>query len=192
MNPDKAVQRAAGQAYWRGLSALKRQLLSEQIGARLLATAEYQAAATVAMFVGREAELLTWPWICAALRQGKRVALPRVNPQNHTMDFFEVSDAADLQAGWRGLLEPKAHAAPIAVQSLTWMLLPAVAVAVDGTRLGKGGGFYDRFLAGRDGLWCVGAVPERLLCGALPRASWDMPVDQVVTEQRVWRTVQRD
>lgn len=62
------------------------------------------------------------------------------------------------------------------------LIVPALAVARDGTRLGRGGGSYDRALARR----APGAITAALLfddelLSELPRDPWDVPVDAAVT-----------
>ena len=71
---------------------------------------------------------------------------------------------------------------------LALVLLPALAVDGAGTRLGQGGGHYDRTLAllpstrpGRPVLAAVVRDPELLPAGALPREAHDVPVDAALT-----------
>jgi 5-formyltetrahydrofolate cyclo-ligase len=69
-----------------------------------------------------------------------------------------------------------------AVRQAGLVLVPALAVAADGTRLGRGGGWYDRALAR-----CVPGTPTAALIFAdevvaeLPRDAWDVPVTAAVT-----------
>jgi 5-formyltetrahydrofolate cyclo-ligase len=62
------------------------------------------------------------------------------------------------------------------------VLVPALAVALDGTRLGRGGGSYDRALARRrPGCPAVALLFDGEVVAALPHDSWDAPVDGVIT-----------
>ena len=69
---------------------------------------------------------------------------------------------------------------------------PAVAVDVQGDRLGMGQGFYDRFFARYPQAVRIGVVFQIQVSKApLPAESWDMPLDWIVTENMILRTSQR-
>lgn len=68
-----------------------------------------------------------------------------------------------------------------AIESADLIIVPALAVASDGTRLGRGGGSYDRALARRAStaqVWAL--VFDGELVGDLPRDPWDVPMDGVL------------
>ena len=87
---------------------------------------------------------------------------------------------------------PQRHAAPLAVggpgdlgrsaiTSADLILVPALAVAADGTRLGRGGGSYDRALSRRArGSTVAALVFDDEIVAALPHESWDVAVDAAV------------
>jgi 5-formyltetrahydrofolate cyclo-ligase len=76
---------------------------------------------------------------------------------------------------------------PQAIASVDAALVPALAVAEDGTRLGRGGGSYDRALARLPAGTVVAALLyEAEVVPQLPRAPWDRPVSAVVTPSG-WR-----
>jgi 5-formyltetrahydrofolate cyclo-ligase len=95
----------------------------------------------------------------------------------------------DRDLDWR-----RAHSGPTdrtlgvgAVARVDCVLAPALAVAADGTRLGRGGGSYDRALARLPARTVVAAlVYDDELVDALPRDAWDVAVDAVVTPSG-WR-----
>ena len=63
------------------------------------------------------------------------------------------------------------------------MLVPGLAFTADGVRLGKGGGYYDRYLAAHPCIR-IGVCPSACLAGWLPAEAYDIPVDEVVTERK--------
>lgn len=68
------------------------------------------------------------------------------------------------------------------------VITPCLAVDLSGTRLGYGGGFYDRFLClNKESVLSVACVPSQLLLGEhdLPKEQHDESVDIIVTENRV-------
>jgi 5-formyltetrahydrofolate cyclo-ligase len=69
-----------------------------------------------------------------------------------------------------------------AIAAARIVLVPALAVAADGTRLGRGGGSYDRALMRcASGTQLVALLFDGEMVSALPRAPWDRPVTSVVT-----------
>jgi len=123
-----------------------------------------------------------------ALTSGKIVAIPRVNIGNRMLELFRVhSLERDVAPGFRGILEPLAHCAPVPASSVGWVLVPLVAFDEHGRRLGYGGGFYDRFLPLLD-------ASVKRIAGAfalqqvdrVPSAAHDLTMDVVVTETATW------
>ncbi|GIE27843.1 hypothetical protein Ait01nite_008880 [Actinoplanes italicus] len=85
--------------------------------------------------------------LLAALPPGGRLLLPVLLPDND-LDWAELTPTATLVAGPRGLLEPSGPRFGVnAVRTVDLLLVPALAVGRDGTRMGRGGGSYDRALA---------------------------------------------
>ena len=94
-----------------------------------------------------------------------------------------------LHPGRFGLLEPPGPRLPPAeLGTATVVVVPALAVARDGTRLGRGGGYYDRALAhAGPGAQLVAAVFDDELLDELPAGEHDRPVTAVVTPGGGWR-----
>lgn len=75
-----------------------------------------------------------------------------------------------------------------AISTADAVLVPALAVAADGTRLGRGGGSYDRALARvRAGTPVAALLYDAELVQQLPAEPWDRPVTAVVTPLIGWR-----
>lgn len=91
---------------------------------------------------------------------------------------FRACEHEDLVPGWRGILEPPASA-PLVVPDL--ILVPGLAFAPNGDRLGRGKGFYDRYLSGSKAL-TIGITDQAGLRDQIPKASHDVAVFVVLTE----------
>lgn len=92
----------------------------------------------------------------------------------------------DLDLGWSIWGDAtQQRLSPAAIATVDTVLVPALAVARDGTRLGRGGGSYDRALA-RVPADCpvIALIYEDEFVDALPRESWDRPVTAVATPTR--------
>lgn len=122
-----------------------------------------------------------------ARRRGLPVYLPRIrNHRSRTMDF--IADAGmQRRPNRHGIPEPP-PGRPVRVSSLDVVVLPVLAFNRSGMRLGTGGGYYDRALAGLVGL-PPGQRPRLIgLCHAcnempmLAAAPHDIPLDQIITE----------
>jgi 5-formyltetrahydrofolate cyclo-ligase len=145
---------------------------------------EYARATTLLAYVAADQEVPTEPLIGDAQRRGMRVFLPRV--EGRTMIFGEYRPGQPLRPNRLGIGEPVGGETWSPGAEETLVCLPLVAWDRSGTRLGRGGGYYDRFFERRSrGACLVGlgyAFQER---PGLPRDPWDVPLDLVVTEREV-------
>lgn len=149
---DEAQARAAQKVALRDrlLTARRRRPLlegradSDRIAGHLLASGPLRRAATVAAYVSIGHEPGTGPLIEALAQQGKHVLLPLLLPDG---DLDWARHDGTLRSARRGLLEPTTEPlGPEAIATADAVLTPALAVSADGTRLGRGGGSYDRAL----------------------------------------------
>lgn len=161
---------------------------SERILMRLqMGMAQWGPPGVVALYGGLRAEpdlvqgLL--PWLC---EQGWRSVLFSVEGKD--LVPREVSGIQNLRRGALGVWEPLAEMPRVPSESLTVILVPGLAFdAQTGARLGRGGGFYDRFLA-RDGVRArrIGVAMELQVLPSIPQELHDARVDELVTEA-AWR-----
>ena len=138
-------------------------------------------AGPVAAYASFGTEPRTAPLLAALRHAGAQVLLPVLLPDG---DLDWAPYEHDLRAGRRGLLEPPGpRLGRDAVAGCPLVLVPALAVDETGTRLGRGGGSYDRALARATGR-VVAALHPGELVAALPAEPHDRPVDAVVLPDR--------
>ena len=128
--------------------------------------------------------------IPAAFTQlGARVLLPVVPPGGRELAW--AVDTGRLAPGRFGLLEPVGpRLGPTAIGTADVVVVPAVAVARDGVRLGRGGGYYDRALRhARPGALVVALVFDDELVDELPTEPHDRRVTAVVTPSGGWQAL---
>ena len=166
------------------LAALTREELSQSDGAlfaRFLALPQVEEAKTIFAFwgiPGKEPD--TAQLIRELLRRGKTVGLPRMLP-DHRMEVRRYDPDRPLVSVSFGISEPGEDCPLIAREAINLVLVPAVCYDRRGYRLGFGGGYYDRWLAGFSGV-TVGLCREAVLQEAVPTEAHDARVDLLLTE----------
>lgn len=169
----KAEARAAARAIWRAQSAEDLRCMGQTMCARLFACPQWRQAGTILSFVPLPTEPDISPALDRALAEGKTLAVPRVLGQGK-MEWVQLDSLDNLRPAAYGIREPDSGPVldPAALPADTLALVPCLAADRQGVRLGRGGGYYDRFLAqykGRRLLVC----PAALLAETLPRDPWD-------------------
>jgi len=162
---------------------------SRRVVARLLECAEFQRAATLMAFYSFGTELNTHELLAECLRLGKTLALPRTRQREVSLSVHRVTDLeAGLERNRLGFCEPKLHLPVVPLPQIDLLIVPGLAFDPSGNRLGRGRGYYDRFLASR-GLRAVrcALLFDCQCIEAVPVAAHDRPVDLMVTETRVIR-----
>jgi 5-formyltetrahydrofolate cyclo-ligase len=141
---------------------------------------------TFAAYVPEETEPGHGRVPAAYTQLGARVLLPVVPAEGH--ELMWAVDTGRLAAGRFGLLEPVGpRLGPTAVGAAQVVVVPALAVARDGVRLGRGGGFYDRALRHvRAGAVVVAVVFDDEFVDELPAEPHDRRVSAVVTPSGGW------
>jgi 5-formyltetrahydrofolate cyclo-ligase len=143
----KRALRAELLARRRELTAEQRATAGHLLRDAVLSTPETQMAGTVAAYVSIGAEPDTRGLIFALWKRGTYVLLPLVGPDGD-LDWASYEGPESLAPGPRGLLEPTEPPRGVtAITSADLVIAPALAVDPHGTRLGRGGGSYDRALA---------------------------------------------
>lgn len=111
-------------------------------------------------------------------RRDKLIVLPVV--EGDRMRFFEY-DPARVRTGRFGIVEPYG-AAEVSPQGIDAMLVPGRAFTLAGLRLGRGGGYYDRYLsqAGAEGIYRIGVAFGCQVVDELPVTANDVVMDRVI------------
>jgi len=167
---------------------------ARRVCSRLARSRWFQRSRTLSAYWPVGGELDLRPLIRLALQLDKRVYLPIVDFSQRRLHFARYLAGDSLRLSGYGLSEPHGGAGQrIDPKRLDLVLLPLVGFDVQGTRLGMGGGYYDRTFAGihARASWrrprLVGVAYELQRVGTLERAAWDVPIDAVVTDQATYR-----
>ncbi len=109
-----------------------------------------------------------------------KLGFPVIDSESKSMEYFTTSNSVgelgvSLKDSEKGdKVEPEV------------LLIPGLAFDEQGFRLGRGGGYYDRLLAGFNGVK-IGIVYSCSYNGELPRLDHDKPVDYIVTEKACFK-----
>ena len=141
---------------------------------------EFENAGRVFAFAGVFPEPDTSGIIEKALDMGKTVALP-VTMSGGEMEFAVYT--GETVKGMFGISEPLPDAERIVPMCGDIMLVPGVCFDIFCRRLGRGGGYYDRYLSGC-GVFTVGLCRDIFLVNEVPAQEHDIPVQMVITEKR--------
>ena len=179
----KATLRTSGLARRAARPAGERAAAADALARALSAAPALQAATVVAGYVPL-AEEPGAGRLPAALPG--RVLLPVVPDRGRELSWARAD--GELLPGRFGLLEPSGPRLPgSALAEADVVVVPALAVATDGTRLGRGGGYYDRALRhARPDAVLVAVVFDDELVEGLPAGEHDRRVDAVVTPSGGW------
>ena len=175
----------------RGISALGEGLRaskSEAACGLLSETTEFKQAGSVMLFLSIPNEIETAMVLNDALGNGKRVVVPSVVWETKRMIPVElVRLDCEMVTDRYGLRHPAAARAVLASQ-IDVVVVPGLGFDAIGNRLGRGGGFYDRFLTDTEfrGLAC-GLAFEEQVAEAVPCGEHDAKVAMLVTDEQVRR-----
>lgn len=150
---------------------------SARLGALFAQSDAYKAAKTIYGYLPYNQEVRTVPMLEQALRDGKRVAVPKVYGEE--MKFLYLDDLTQVAKGYAGIPEPIADE-PVADDKTALVLMPGLAFDPEGHRIGYGGGFYDKFLAAEPDHPTLALCYEFQMLPKLDTEEHDIPVDTVL------------
>ena len=168
----------------REIRARKRAMTEEEIETRsaklaqlFFASEAYQKAKTIYGYLPYNQEVRTVPMLERALKDGKKVAVPKVYGEE--MKFLYLDDLNAVAKGYAGIPEPIANE-PVAQDETALVLMPGLAFDPQGHRIGYGGGFYDKFLAAEPNHPTLALCYEFQMLPKLDVEDHDIPVDTVL------------
>ena len=166
-------------------------ILSQTVCRQILSSPVYQQADSIAVYHAIERECSLQVLVNHAWTAGKQVFLPILHRE--LLEFGRWTEQTCLQKNRYGIDEPTSSES-MKADKLDLVLAPLVAFDQHGTRIGMGGGYYDRtfaFLAERArsaGSRLVGVAYEFQRTALPDPRPWDIPLDAVVTEMG-WQSI---
>ena len=154
---------------------------SDKILRSLYGLPQYLDAKTVYTYIGCKGEVQTDALILRALRDGKKVAVPKV--LGDVMEFYYISGLGELAPGMMGIPEPEPRDENLAVEEDALMIMPGLAFSRTGGRVGFGGGYYDKYLAAHPDLVKAAIAFSWQIFDEVPVDANDIPVPVIVTDE---------
>ena len=190
-----AAERRRLRSVRRALPPPVRRAAERRIVATLRRLGIVAAGRHVAVYLAVDGEVDLAELLHAARRSGATLYAPRLaDRRRRIMHFLPLPADAEFTRNHLGIAEPAARpAAGVAPRRLDTVIAPLVGFDVRGFRLGMGGGYYDRALRHRigGGAWrrprIIGVAFACQETDRLTAATWDVPLDLVVTERGVLR-----
>lgn len=174
---DKKELRSRIRAQKRAMTEAEIAAKSEKLGQLFADSPLYQQAKTIYGYLPYNQEVRTIPMLERALKEGKRVAVPKVVGEE--MIFIYMDDLSAVEKGYAGIPEPVADG-PAADDPHALVLMPGLAFDPLGHRIGYGGGFYDKFLAAEPDHPTLALCYDFQMLEHLETEEFDIPVDCVL------------
>lgn len=145
----------------------------------------YKNARCIYCYASFRDEMGTTGIIEESLRQGKRVAVPRVVGRRG-MEFFFIKSRADLRPGTWNIPEPGPWCAKAPLpDEESLVILPGAAFDRSGARIGYGGGFYDTYLKGNNRCRKAALAFDVQCVDKIPSEEHDIRADFIITEKEL-------
>lgn len=153
---------------------------SKIIKQKLFKSSVFKKAKIVMFYLSCGGEVDTYQMIREALKQGKIIAVPVTNRKTNTMIPCRMRARTRLKKGIYAILEP-VKKTRIPLEEIDLVLVPGLAFDRNGNRLGRGKGYYDRFLKSlpKD-TPCIGLAFDFQILPSLPVKPHDFSVNRTI------------
>ncbi len=151
---------------------------------KLFGCCEFKRAKTVLFYASFDGEVETLEMMKQSLTLGKKIALPNIDTKNKTIFPAYVHDLKeDLVLGPYGIHESRhKEQHPVSLDQIDLSIVPGVAFDRDNYRLGRGAGYYDRFLCRLSKkIPAIGLAFDFQIVNCLPRQEHDIPMTRVIS-----------
>ena len=157
----------------------QKQAIDQALTERLLKHPFYQEAKVIASYLSFPHEFQTQELIEQALKDGKKVLIPKTYPKGR-MDFV-VYNSQQLVKTSFGLLEPQGDLEVVDASQIDLIHVPGLVFTTEGYRIGYGGGYYDRYLEHFSGHTLSTIYPFQIQ-DFIPE-NHDIPVQEVLIDE---------
>ena len=165
-------------------SELEKLQKSVIIKGRLFKEKEFIKAKLVMFYVSLKDEVNTFSMIDEAIEAGKRICVPVILKKDKKLIAGEIRNRLeDLESQHFGIYQPKeGRVKEVPLCDIDLVVVPGIAFDKNNMRLGRGHGYYDRFLSSiPDTTKTIGLAFDFQVLENLPKDSHDIPVWKTIT-----------
>lgn len=168
----------------------QRRTKSQAASALLTSSPEFVASRTIMLYLSMPTEADTTAIALRAWQEGKTVAVPKVSWDQRRMLAIEITTLGDTQPSEHYPVREPKGGNPVPANLIDLVIVPGLGFSPTGHRIGRGMGFYDRFLAQSDflGLSCGFGFEEQVV-DQLPVLDHDIALGMLVTDRAIRRFV---
>ena len=177
----------------RALEPARQAQAAAGLAEQLAALPAFGQSESVALYLANDGEIDPAEAMRWRLDRGKRCYVPIIGDGGNVLRFGEVTPRTRFRRNRFGIAEPSLPAdLLIDAGDLDLVLLPLVGFDRRGNRIGMGGGFYDATFAFKQRRphalpRLVGLAHEIQRLDEIDAENWDIPIAEVVTDERVYR-----
>ncbi|WP_160645275.1 5-formyltetrahydrofolate cyclo-ligase [Chengkuizengella marina] len=176
------------------ISTEERMIKSEQICSHIIqyieGTLNLQQPINILMYMPFKNEVDITPFMSWCWKSGGTVFLPKVI-QNYQMEIHLIKNLNEVEVGKFGIFEPKPNTSICNdIAQINVVIVPGIAFNQSGSRLGFGGGYYDRFFSRYDQLglkvpYKIAVAYDLQIVEDVPIEKHDYMMDQIITEKGI-------
>ncbi|MCM8806126.1 MAG: 5-formyltetrahydrofolate cyclo-ligase [Candidatus Omnitrophica bacterium] len=159
--------------------------MNKKIFENFLALSEYKNCWTLMSYVSFDREPETISIIKDALSKAKSVCIPKIEWKNLSMVPVQIFNEDDIDFSQK-IPQPLSDTV-IKIEEIELIIVPGIAFDRNCNRLGRGKGFYDRFLSQCKNAIKVGLAFDIQIIENVPTSEHDVPVDIIVTQSQIIR-----
>ena len=185
---DKSQIRRQLRQVLEAMSDADRQAKSLSACSLMASSPEFAAARVVMLYLNSPFEIDTTPLALRCWQSGKTVVVPKVSWDQKRMLPVEITSLqTSMTTSGPGVREP-VSGQPIPLNLIDLVIVPGLGFTPTGHRIGRGMGFYDRFLAQADflGVSCGYGFEEQMI-PSLPVLDHDMALSMLCTDRGIRR-----
>lgn len=185
---DKIAYRKKAMKSLKNLPANDKEQIEQKLIEKLLDASIWKNAKTIGITLAQGFEWKTRPIIEAGWNEGKNICVPKCNPVNKALTFYELDSFEQLEVAFYNLLEPKPELTKkISKNAMELLVVPGILFDKNGYRIGFGGGYYDRFLVNYQHA-TASLCSTFQLVDQVPHDHYDIRVNHLITENGILST----
>lgn len=187
---DKKVLRKRILTERKNINVVEKEEMDNKILDKFYKSEYYRKSKKIFIYISYDSEINTKGIINKALKDNKKIYVPRTEFKTRLMDAVEITSLDNLVESEYGILEPSIKQPHINPNEIDLIVVPGVAFDKQGGRMGYGAGFYDRYFKkiNEDNMKKITKLAlayDFQIIEKVPMDEQDIPVNCVITENEV-------